>query len=228
MSGLLGLSGSLSPFLSPCYFSLFSLAITPLFPCYCISHTIFLPFFQVSKCSCLIYLCLTLFQSAQIISSGTILLLSLFIWILISSRSAPLLNSSSTQFSSAALNFFALMLFFSSLSQIPFSSLFPLPISCFSSFLYISPSFMFLFPVHPHMIQRDHFAHLALSLQTSFPLQPRTFPCSFSSTLLFLLSCLFFSFSFSVFYLYLFPVLSKAFFLMRVCVLSRPTFTWER
>lgn len=44
-SGPLGLSGSLPLFLSLCCFSLFSLAITPLFSCYCISHCIFPPIF---------------------------------------------------------------------------------------------------------------------------------------------------------------------------------------
>lgn len=54
-------------------------------------------------------------------------------------------TSSSTQFSSSDLNFFVLMLYFPPMVR----SLLPLPISCSSSFLYISPSFTFLLPVHP-------------------------------------------------------------------------------
>lgn len=108
------------------------------------------------------------------------------------------------------------MLFFPSLSQIPSSPL-PLPISCFSSSIYVSPSFTFPLPLHPHTMQRDHVAYLALSLQKSFPIQPCTFPSSFSSTLLVLLFFPYFFFfpssSFCAFCLHLFPGLSKAFLL---------------
>lgn len=98
MSRLLGLSGSLPLSLSVA-FPCLPLPSPDFFPAIVYHTVFFLPFFQVSKCSCLIYLYLTLFQCAQFISSGTILLLSLFIWMLVSSLSAPLLNFSSSSFS---------------------------------------------------------------------------------------------------------------------------------
>lgn len=122
------------------------------------------------------------------------------------------------------------MLFFPSLSQIPSSPL-PLPISCFSSSIYVSPSLTFPLPVHPHTTQRDHVAHLALSLQKSFPIQPCTFPSSFSSTLLVLLFLPYFFFphllsvpsAFTCFQAYL-----RLFCLTGMCPLPSPTFTRRR
>lgn len=110
-----------------------------------------------------------------------------------------------------ALKFFALMLFFPPLSQIP-SSL-PLSVSCFSFFI-VSLSFMFLLPVRPHMIQRNLFAHCATYQQRSLPLQPCIFPAPFLPSFL---GLIFFFFFFYAFCLSVLPGLSELFYLMGIC-----------
>lgn len=221
MSGLLGLSGSLPLSLSLCCFSLFSRAITPLFPAI-VHHTVFfLPFFQVSKCSWRIYLCLTRFQSAQFISSGTILLLSLFIWILVSSRSVPYSAPLVHSFPPPQISLLWCC-FFKSLHQIPivlYLSLSPI----------FPPSFMSLLPLCFFFLCIPVWSR-GFTLLTSPCLCKRASPSSPAlspapSTLLFLLLLPYFLFFFSC--LYLFIGLSKDFLLDRD-VPASPAFTWGR
>lgn len=159
-------------------------------------HTVFFfPFFRVSKCFCLIYLCVTLFQSAQFISPRPF---------------CSYLSSFRCLFPPAQLLQYTVFLFcpeflcsdviFSCHGQI--TSLLPLPISCSSSFPYVSPSFMFLLPVHPE-------GPLCSSRSVSAnDLQP---PALYFSLFIFFHSvlspflALFFSFPFCAFCLCLFP-----------------------
>lgn len=181
MSGLLGLSGSLPLFLSLCCFSLSPLAINPLFSCYCISHCIFPPIFPSVQ-----MFPFDLFMSDTMSECPVHFLWdhSAFISFHLDARFLPLCSPTQLLqfiFLPPALKFFALMLFFPPLVR----SLFLLYLSPSSAFPLL-PSFLSLFPVWPRMIQRDHFAHLASSLQSSFSLQSCTSLCPFSSSLIFL------------------------------------------
>lgn len=196
MSGLLGLSGSLPLSLFVAFPSL-PLPSPHFFPAIVYHTVFFLPFFQVSKCSCLIYLYLTLFQCAQFISSGTILLLSLFVWMLVSSLSAPLLSFSSSSFS----------------FSLPWSSLlwcyfFPPLVRSLLLYLSLSPAFpssLFLFPLCSSFLYVPTWFR-GISLLTVPHISREAFPCNpaFSLLLFFLLFLAsFFSSSFSMLFAFL-------------------------
>lgn len=173
MSGLLGLSGSLPLFLCLCCFSLFSLAIIPLF---------------------FLLLYITLHFYFNFSKYPNVSAWFIFVWHCFRAPSSfPLgpfcfyLSSCGCLFPPAQLLQYTVFLLWPEFlcSDVVFSPHGQIT----STSPHLPPSFTFLLPSHFFFlyIHWDHFAHLALSLQRSFNLQPSTFPCLFSFTLFFLL-----------------------------------------